>query len=254
MTIFHALILGIVEGVTEFLPISSTAHLIVSAKILGLIQSDFLKSFEIAIQLGAILAVVIVYAKRLGRNIELWKRVIVAFIPTGLIGFVLYKLIKNLLGNIHVVVWVLLLGGIVIVLFELLRKDKVEDVPLENISYKQAIIIGTAQSLAVIPGVSRSAATIISGLSLGLSRKTIVDFSFLLAIPTMLAATGYDLLKNGSAFSLGEFHLLGIGFIASFFVALLSIFFLLSFIKKHSFMWFGVYRIIISIIILTFLV
>lgn len=249
MDIFTSIILGIVEGITEFLPISSTAHLILSAKLLSLPQTEYLKSFEIVIQLGAILSVVVLYWKSL-LNIEVIKRLIIAFIPTGVIGLVFYKLAKQyLLGNTSVVLWALLLGGVLIILFEHIYKSN-DNTPQEisTISYRQCLAIGLFQSIAIVPGVSRSAATVIGGLLLGLKRKTIVEFSFLLAVPTMLAATGLDLLKNYKEFSSSQFGYLGLGFAVSFIVALLSIKFLLRYIKNHDFKAFGVYRIVIAII------
>lgn len=240
-----ALILGIVEGVSEFLPISSTGHLILASQLMGLGHTEFLKSFEIAIQVGAILSVVALYWRRLLVDFETIKKLIVAFLPTGILGFTLYRLVKQfLLGSPNVVLWSLFLGGIFIIAFEYLhreREDAVEDI--SGITYRQALLIGLFQSIAMIPGVSRSAATIIGGLALGLRRKTIVEFSFLLAVPTMLAATAYDLLKSGSAFSMDQMGFLATGFVSSFVVALLSIKFLLSFIQTHTFIPFGIYRI-----------
>ena len=237
LNLLHALIFGIVEGISEFLPISSTGHLILTAKLLGLDQSSFLKSFEIAIQLGAILAVVALYWKSLLVNFEIFKRVSAAFIPTAAVGFVLYKIIKKfLMGNSSVVLWSLFIGGIFLIVFEKLHREKPGATEsMERISYKQAVLIGLFQSLAMVPGVSRSAATICGGLILGLKRKTIVEFSFLLAVPTMLAATALDLLKSADTFSADQFGFLGVGFVTSFVVALLSIRFLLHFIKNHSF-------------------
>lgn len=250
MEIGTSVILGIVEGFSEFLPISSTGHLILAGKLLGVGETDFVKSFEIAIQLGAILSVVVLYWRTFLVDIEVIKKVAVAFLPTGIIGFVLYKLIKTfLLGSSRVVLWSLLVGGIVIVFFEMLHREKENATgELAEVTYRQSFLIGVFQSLAVIPGVSRSAATIIGGLILGLKRKTIVEFSFLLAVPTMLAATVYDLYKNGSSFSLSQFNLLAIGFSTAFIIALLSIKFLIRFIQTHTFISFGIYRIALVII------
>lgn len=248
MDLFHALVFGAVEGVTEFLPISSTGHLILLGIAFKLPETDFLKSFEIAIQLGAILAVLVLYGKRLLKNREILARVAVAFLPTGAIGFVLYKVIKKfLLGNVAVVLWALLLGGLALIIFErLLRRQGGSAAPVAFITYRQAFLIGVGQSLSVIPGVSRAAATIVSGLALGLSRETVVEFSFLLAIPTMAAATGYDLLKSAASFSSADIGALALGFAAAFVTALFAIRFLLRFIKTHSFVPFGIYRIILA--------
>jgi len=180
---------------------------------------------------------------------------VVAFIPTGLIGLTLYRVIKSyLLGSPSVVLWALAAGGLFLIIFEYGHREKDDAVArTADISYKQALIIGLFQALAVIPGVSRSASTIVGGLVLGLKRKTIVEFSFLLAVPTMVAATGYDLLKSASQFSLDQVQFLAVGFIMSFFVALLSIKFLLRFIQTHTFIPFGIYRLLLVILWVSFL-
>lgn len=252
MQILYAIILGIVEGISEFLPISSTGHLIFAARILNIPQSDFIKSFEIIIQLGAILSVIVLYFKFLRKNWKIINKLTAAFIPTGIIGLLVYKLAKKyLLGSSYTVFWSLMLGGIFIIIFELLHREKQNAVDdIAAISYKQAVIIGLFQAVAIIPGVSRSAVTIIGGLLLGLKRKTIVEFSFLLAIPAMLAAACLDLLKNASSFSHEQVFSLAAGFVTSFVVAIFAIKFLLSFIQKHSFIIFGVYRIIIALLFL----
>jgi undecaprenyl-diphosphatase len=248
MTLLQSIILGIVEGITEFLPISSTGHLILASRLLGLSQTDFQKSFEIAIQLGAIGSVIMLYWRQFLEPAVL-GRLIAAFIPTGLIGFALYHVVKTyLFGSDAVVLWALGLGGVALIVFELLHKesdDAVADVT--SIPYSKAVLIGLFQSLSIVPGVSRAGATIVGGLILGLSRTTIVEFSFLLAVPTMLAATAYDLLKNASSFEAQQLGVLAAGFIASFFVALLSIKFLLAFVRTHTFIPFGIYRIAVAL-------
>lgn len=250
MDFLTALIFGIVEGITEFLPVSSTGHLMLTSSLLGFKQDDFLKSFEIAIQFGAILSVVALYWKSFLARPEVLKRIGVAFLPTALVGFAMYPVIKNVfLASERIVVFALFFGGLFLIIFELVHKEKpsaTEDIAA--VPYKTAALIGLFQSVAVIPGVSRSAATIVGGLALGLRRKTIVDFSFLLAVPTMLAATGFDLFKNASAFSFDQFEFLAVGFIASFFFAALSIKFLLRFIKTHTFLPFGIYRVVVAIV------
>jgi len=255
MDLSTAAILGIVEGISEFLPISSTGHLILTSHLLGLQHSDFLKSFEIAIQVGAILSVVVLYWRDLLVNPAVMKRVALAFLPTGLIGLTLYKIIKSyLLGSPSIVLWALAAGGLFLIVFEYKHHEKSDAVArTEDMSYRQALIIGLFQALAVIPGVSRSASTIVGGLVLGLRRKTIVEFSFLLAVPTMAAATGYDLLKNASRFSLDQMGFLAVGFVVSFVVALLSIKFLLRYIQTHTFVPFGVYRIALAALWVFFL-
>ncbi len=256
MNYFDATILGIVEGITEFLPISSTGHMILTSALLHIPDSDFLKSFEIIIQLGAILAAVILYAKTLVKNIELSKKVLVAFLPTAVIGLTVYKIVKSLLGSNAVVVAALFLGGIVILLFARWEKKQTEKIRVENfsdISYKKSFFVGLYQSIALIPGVSRSAATIIGGRLMGISRKEIVEFSFMLAIPTMIAASGLDILKNYKTILAGNFGILIWGFLVSFVVAYFAIRTFLGYIQKHSFAVFGWYRIIISIVAFFFL-
>lgn len=259
LNLFHAAILGAVEGLTEFLPISSTAHLILTANILKLSQTDYLKSFEIIIQLGAILAVVFLYFRSFF-NKEILKRLAIAFLPTGILGWLFYKIVKTyLLGNLALVLWSLVVGGIVLILLEKyfpkIYSDKKEAATngSADITYPQCLILGIFQAVAMIPGVSRSAAVIIGGLTLGISKKTIVEFSFLLAVPTMLAATGLDLVKNASSFNIDQFQFLALGFIISFLTALLAIRWLLSYIKNHTFTSFGIYRIILVVLFLLFL-
>ncbi len=252
MTILHSIILGIIEGVTEFMPVSSTGHLILAGELFHIPSTEFLKSFVIIIQLGAILAVIVVYWKKLW-NWNLIKKLIVAFIPTGIIGLALYKVVKNLLGSDTVVLWMLFLGGIALIVFELWYKKRIVTKPptindIESISYKEAAIIGLFQSIAIIPGTSRSAATIVGGMIRGFSRATIVEFSFLLAVPTMIAASGLDLVKSHASFTGSEYGMLLVGFITAFIVAWASIKWLLTFIRKHDFIPFGIYRIVIAII------
>ncbi len=257
MNILQAAILGIVEGVTEFLPVSSTAHLEITHNILGIVSSDFIKSFEIAIQLGAILAVILLYRNEwLSAPVLYFKKVVVAFIPTGIVGFLLYKIIKGfLLGNLWIVAVALTVGGVVILWFEKTH----EDVPGEDgrdvgsLSNKELLVMGLSQSLAVVPGVSRSLAVILSGRMMGVSKKLVTKFSFLLAIPTMLLATLYDLYKSGFAFSGGDWVSLSVGFLVSFIVAFFVVKWLLDYIKNHSFIFFGYYRIVLGIILLAFL-
>ena len=250
MNIIEAIILGVIEGVTEFLPISSTGHLILAASCLGLAQTEFVKSFQIIIQLGAILSVVVLYWRTFLSGLGLYRKLLVAFIPTAIVGSIFYRFIKGyLFDNNKVIIWALFLGGVAIILFELFYRERGEAVKeLPAISYPQAFLIGLFQSLAVIPGVSRAAATIIGGLIVGLSRKIIVEFSFLLAVPTMAAAASLDLLKNANYFNNGQFAVLIMGFFVSFIVSLLTIKFLLIFIKKHNFVFFGIYRILLALV------
>jgi undecaprenyl-diphosphatase len=260
MNLFQTIILSVVEGITEFLPISSTGHLILASHLLRIQPTEFTKSFEIIIQLGAILAVLFLYWKRILSSTKLWKPLIAAFLPTALIGLVLYKLIKNyLLENTTVTLITLFIGGIILIMVEkyweqknkLLDKStmtKKEIKQIENLTVKQSIIVGLAQSFSIIPGVSRAAATIVGGLFVGMDRKTAVEFSFLLAIPTMAAATGLDLIKSGFSFTQSEWMTLGIGFIGAFITAFFAVKYFLQFIQNHTFIPFGIYRILLALL------
>lgn len=267
MTIFFikSLVLGIIQGFAEFLPISSTAHLILGASLLDLEMTEFLKSFIVIIQFGSILAVIILYWKKLWKNkIIYFKKLMTAFIPTAIIGLLGYSLVKNFLQeSLEIIALALFLGGIAIVFLEKKYQEKNREaqnnlkndskIDISVMSYKQCFIVGIFQALAIVPGVSRSAATILGGLSMGVGRLVIVEFSFLLAIPTMLAASFLDLVKTGLSFSLEEIIFLIIGFIASFLVAWISIKFLLKFIKKNNFSIFGWYRILLGVVLFLFL-
>ncbi len=247
MHIFQALILGIVEGLTEFLPVSSTGHLIIAAKLLGLPNTNFLNVFEIVIQVGAILAVVVLYFKKF-LDIEILKKVVVGFIPTAIIGLIFYKFVKNFLGSTDIVLWAMFLGGLIIVIFELLKRDNREvENGVKNLTYKQCVIIGLFQSVAIIPGVSRSGATIIGGLSIGIDRKTITEYSFLIAVPTMIAASGLELIKGAGGITTNEFGLIAFGFLVAFVVAIVAVKSFIGFIRHHKFTGFGIYRIIASV-------
>jgi undecaprenyl-diphosphatase len=247
MSLLHAIILGLVEGITEFLPISSTAHLILASHLLHLEESEFVKSFEIIIQLGAILSVVVLYWSKFW-NWDVLKKLVVAVIPTGVIGLTVYKVIKGyLLGNVSVVLLALLIGGIALILFERFREQNDAEVDFAEITYRKAFLIGLFQAIAVIPGVSRSAATIVGGSLIGVSKRTIVEFSFMLAVPTMLAASGLELVKGRAALA-GNYGLLAVGFVVSFITAIIAIKSFLGYIKKHDFAAFGWYRVVLAVV------
>ncbi|MGA2967705.1 MAG: undecaprenyl-diphosphate phosphatase [Candidatus Levyibacteriota bacterium] len=250
MNILQAVILSIVEGVSEFLPISSTGHMILAADILKVAQTGFVKDFEIIIQLGAILAIVVLYWNSLFKSIEVWKRIIVAFIPTGIIGLLLFKIVKNyLLGNLYITLISLFVGGIILILLELIYKEKEHHIEtIEKMTLPKAFVIGLFQAIAIIPGVSRSAATIVGALFLGTKRKAAAEFSFILAVPTMLAATGLDLIKTNFSYSLNEWVILAVGFFGAFIVALVSVKLFLQYVQRNNFIIFGVYRIIAAIL------
>ncbi|HET7098762.1 MAG TPA: undecaprenyl-diphosphatase UppP [Patescibacteria group bacterium] len=250
MNFIHVLILSITEGLTEFLPISSTGHLILVSRILNLEPTNFVKTFEIVIQLGAILAIVVLYFKKFLLNFNLVKKLLVAFIPTAVVGFTLYPLIKDqLLGNSAITLNALFLGGVALIVIEwFLKRKKTEIKNPTEVTYKQALLIGTFQSLSVIPGVSRAAATIMGGRLTGLDRGTAVEFSFLLAVPTMLAATILDIYKSREMITPGGSITLFVGSVLSFLFAIIAVKFLIGYVKKHDFTIFGIYRIILAIL------
>lgn len=246
MDSLDAIILGVVEGLTEFLPISSTGHLVLASHLLGLAETDFLKSFEVVIQLGAILAVITLYWRKLLFDRGLMQRIAVALLPALGVGFLFYASIRSLLESQLTVVVALFVGGVVLILFERYREEPGGPTTVETLSYAQAFLIGLGQALSVIPGVSRAGATIVGGLATGLSRSAAVEFSFLLGVPTMVAATTLDVVKHHADFSLADIQSLAIGLIVSFLVALVAIKFLLRYVETHSFVAFGVYRILVA--------
>ena len=248
MNLLTAIILAVVEGLTEFLPVSSTGHTILAAVILGVAQTEFVKSFELFLEFGSILAVVVSYW-RYFLDLNVLKRLVVAFIPTGIIGLTLYRVFKEiLLGNAQIVLWALLFGGVALIIFELFYHEKARTTEISKIPYKHCLLIGLFQSISIIPGASRSAPTIMGGLALGMRRQTIVLFSFLLAVPTMIAASGFDLIMSANQFSTDQFQILIVGFFASFLVALGAIRLFLNYVKRHNFIPFGVYRIILVVL------
>lgn len=248
MNYSQTIILSIIEGLTEFLPISSTGHLVLASKLLAIPQTEFVKSFEIIIQLGAILSVVVLYWNKLLNNIRLVSKIIVAFIPTAVLGFIFYGVIKEfLIGNTMITLLALFFGGIALLVFEMWYKEQPDHIDrIEDLSFKNAVVIGFCQSVSMVPGVSRAAATILGGLFVGLKRRAAVEFSFLLAIPTMAAATGLDMLKTDFQFTVYEYGLLVMGFVGAFVTALLAVKFLLSYIQYHTFIFFAVYRIVLA--------
>jgi len=251
MTLADAIILAVVEGLTEFLPISSTGHLILVTRILNITTTDFTTSFAISIQCGAILAVAMLYANHVIRHPMILKPVIVAFLPTAATGLVLYKIIKNiLLLSTDITVTALIIGGILIILIEKILIYKVPpsgEIMLGKITFRQAIFIGIAQSLSVVPGVSRAGATIVGGLLAGLTRKNAVEFSFLLAVPTVIAATVLDLASTSWRFRPEEILIMLVGLIVSFISAAISVNYFLKFVRSNTLIIFGAYRIIFAV-------
>lgn len=254
MNIIDVIILGIIEGITEFLPVSSTGHMILASAAMGMEETEFLKTFEIVIQLGAILAIVLLYAPRFLRDFKIYIKLIIAFIPTGVIGLLAYSTIKEYLFSPTVVAISLIVGGIVLIVLDKMierRKSCYEDV--HDIPNKNAVAIGLFQCLAMIPGTSRSAATIIGGLLNGFDKKQAAEFSFLLAVPTMIAASGYDLLKSYETINQSNLVSLGIGFVIAFISAWFAVKLFVKAIEKYGFRYFGYYRILIGVLFLLFM-
>jgi undecaprenyl-diphosphatase len=251
MTLFDAILLGALEGVTEFLPVSSTGHLILVSKLLGIQQTAAHKAFEVSIQLGSILAVLFLYAKHLMNDKTLWIKLVVAFVPTGVLGLLFYKHIKALFG-VETVSFMLIAGGLVFLAVEYFRRDKAIDSGkgLDELTYKEAFLIGLFQSISMIPGTSRSGATIIGGLFLGLKRKSAAEFSFLLAIPTMIVATAYDLVKHRSEMVVNDYSMLAVAFVTAFIFAFFTVKMFVGFVSRHTFTPFAIYRIIVGFIFL----
>lgn len=254
----YALILGLVEGITEFLPISSTGHLILAGQLLGF-NGEKAKVFMIAIQLAAIFAVVWEYRKRFGHVVttlhtdptsqRLAVNLMAGFLPAAVLGLLFYKEIKGYLFNPIVVASALVIGGVLILWAE--RRTHVVSTPtVDDITWRRALAVGFAQALAMIPGTSRSGATIIGGLFLGLSRKAAAEFSFFLAVPTMFAATAYDLYKNWQLFDVNDVPLFAVGGAAAFVSALIAIRTLIKFVSRHDYTVFAWYRIIFGGVVL----
>jgi len=251
MDFIDAVILGIIEGLTEFLPVSSTGHLIVASQWLGVAQTDNNKAFEVIIQLAAILAVAANYRDKLRPEyFSLWLKLALAFVPVGVVGLLFHQQIKSLF-SVPVVAVMFIIGGVVFLLIEYLQRDRVPEVcEVEQVSYRQALWIGIAQVFALIPGTSRAGSTIVGALLVGLSRKASAEFSFLLAVPVMLAASGFDLLKNYREFSSADMGSLLVGFVVSFVVAYFVMRVFIRFLEKFTFVAFGVYRILFGILLL----
>jgi undecaprenyl-diphosphatase len=251
MTYVEAIIIAIVEGITEFLPVSSTGHMIITQSILGIPYTDFVKAFTINIQFGAILSVIILYWRRFFQSVDFYFKLFVAFIPAAIIGFLLGDYIDALLENVIVVAVSLLVGGVFLLFVDNWFKNS--DDKQEKVTFMQALKIGLFQCIAMIPGVSRSAATIVGGMSQKLSRKHAAEFSFFLAVPTMFAASAYKLVKSYEVFNASNIKLLIVGNVVAFVVAILAIRTFIGFLQKHGFRAFGIYRIILGLIILVLL-
>lgn len=250
MTVFEAIVIAVVEGITEFLPISSTGHMIISQALLGMEIDEFTKAFTVNIQFGAILSVVVLYWKRFLQSWTFYQKLFVAFLPAAFIGFLAGDFIDSLLENVMVVAIMLLVGGILLLFVDKWFKTEKED---QEITYPTALKIGFWQCIAMIPGVSRSAATIIGGMQQKLSRKNAAEFSFFLAVPTMAAASAYKLLKDYKHITAENIDILIIGNIVAFVVALIAIKTFITFLQKHGFKVFGWYRIVLGLALIILL-
>jgi len=254
MNIVQSIIIGIVEGITEFIPISSTGHMIIAEKLLGIKEDEFTKMFTVAIQLGAILAVVVLYWKKFFdfKNLHFYFKLIIGVLPAIILGLFLADKIDEMMGSTLIVVFAILIGGIILIFID--RFFKHPTISSEKqVTYGKSFTIGIWQCLAMIPGMSRSAASIIGGMQQKLTRSAAAEFSFFLAVPTMIAATGYKLFKHythGGGFSGEEIKLLLIGNVVAFVVALLAIKFFIEFLKKHGFRIWGIYRVAVGVILL----
>lgn len=255
MNLVHAIILAIVEGLTEFLPVSSTGHMIIASTAMGIATHPFVKVFTVAIQFGAILSVVVLYRDRFAQPWAFYRNIAIAFVPAIVFGFLLKKLIDQLLENIVVVGVALVVGGVVFLFLDgLFARRADSDSDITRLGWQKAVFIGLFQVIAMVPGVSRSAATIIGGLVQGLSPRTAAEFSFFLAVPTMFAATCkslWDYGKEGSLqFTNQEVWLLAVGNVVGFIVAMLAIKGFIAYLTKHGFRVFGYYRIVVGAVIL----
>jgi undecaprenyl-diphosphatase len=253
MTIFDSIILGVIEGFTEFLPISSTGHLIVASHFLGIDQTNVTKAYEVIIQFAAILAVFFNYKEKFTlKKIDLWIKVFVAFLPIGAVGFIFSHQIKELF-SINIVAIMFIIGGVVFLIVEkyFIKESLTQQIDdVEKVTIRQSLVIGFAQIFALVPGTSRAGSTIIGALLVRLTRKASAEFSFLLAFPVMSAVTAYDLLKHYHEFSDANLTTLAIGFVVSFFVAYLTIKLFLKFLENFTFVAFGIYRILFGVILL----
>ncbi len=263
MEFWQALILAVIEGLTEYLPVSSTGHIILGSALMGIEGTSFVKDYTVIVQFGAILSVLVVYRERIMTALRRGPRVffllLLAFLPAAFFGLLFGKKIDALLGDVAVVGWSLLLGGVILLFLDRLpahleRRAQANGLPAKpdalEISYQDGILIGLAQCLALVPGVSRSGASIAGALALGFNRKTAAEFSFFLAVPTLTAASAYKLLKMGESLSSETLPVILVGNLVSFIVGILAIKSFIGFLERRGFFWFGVYRIVLGAIIL----
>lgn len=254
MTFIQALILAFVEGLTEYLPISSTGHIILTSWAMGINQHEFVKDYTVMVQFGAILAVLVLYWRRFALNVKIYPQVLVAFIPAAIVGLAVKKQIDRLLGSVWVVGWAILIGGILLVLTDhWIRHLKVKVTEVEQLPVRSALKIGIFQLLAFFPGVSRSAASIWGGLHQGLSLRAATEFSFFLAVPTLTGASFLKLLKAWKTLEAGQVQILIWGNLVSFVVGALAIKYFVALLGRYGLKYFGYYRVVLGVVVLTLL-
>ncbi len=256
MSLLEAIVLAIIEGLTEFLPVSSTGHIIIGSSVMGIASDTFVKVFTVAIQFGAILSVLVLYWRRFFQSVGFYVKLFVAFLPAVFFGLLFKKQIDHLLENIVVVAIALIIGGVIFILLDgFFKRQSLRETSVDqDVTLPRALRIGFFQVISMVPGVSRSAASIFGGLAQGLSPTTAAEFSFFLAVPTMFAATCkslWDFLEEpGASFSSHEIMLLGVGNLVAFLVAMAAIRYFIQFLTRHGFKWFGWYRIVMGVLIL----
>lgn len=254
MSLLHSILLAIIEGITEFLPVSSTGHMIIGSSLMGIADDPFTKMFTVAIQFGAILSVIVLYWRKFLQSFDFYLKLFLAFLPAAIAGYLFNDQIDALLERVDVVAYSLIAGGILFLFVDKYFEDNEKSE--KEVNYFSGIRIGLFQIIAMVPGVSRSAATILGGLAQGLNKKTAAEFSFFLAVPTMAAATLYKMYKyfdSGATFGSEEITLLAVGNVVAFVVAMLAIRTFIQFLTKHGFKVFGYYRIIVGVILLILL-
>ena len=253
MSYYESFILAVVEGLTEYLPISSTGHLILTSSLMGIQENDFVKNYTVIVQFGAVLSVAVFYWRRFLVSLDLYKKLLVAFLPAAVIGLAVKNHIDAILGDVHVVAWSLILGGIFLILTDKYFLEHEHRGSVETLTLKESFIIGLCQCVAFIPGVSRSGATLLGGLTQNLNRKGAAEFSFLLAIPTLTAATALKVLKVAAHLEKDQLQILIFGNIISFVFGILTIRTFIGYLTRHGLWMFGVYRIVIGSFILILL-
>ncbi|MEZ0393302.1 MAG: undecaprenyl-diphosphate phosphatase [Pseudobdellovibrionaceae bacterium] len=252
MSFWQVLLLSFIEGLTEFLPVSSTGHLILASAVMGIEDQGFIKSFNVIIQFGAILSVLVLYWRRFLPNLEFYKKLVIAFLPAALIGLAVKNKIDAVLGSVEIVAWALIVGGFILIWSDRFFKDHPGNKKIDSMSWMDCLKLGLLQCFAFIPGISRSGATIVGGLALGLSRKEAAEFSFFLAVPTLAGATLVKTLGIVKTLDSSHWQFLLAGTIFSFFFALIAIRFFIGIVSRFGFRHFGIYRIVLGVLILFF--